>query len=193
MLSRARMFWMMLMVLAIGGSSLLAQPTTVPGRDGRGGGGARRGGPGGPSTQGAEEMPAPSVTEHELTIAGGAQPLKYKATAGFIPLKDGTNRLRARVFYIAYEQALSEPAQIAQRPITFVFNGGPGAAAIWLHLGTAGPKRVTVPLDGSIPAPPYQLQDNPYSWLDFTDLVCIDPVGTGFSRAEEGREREFYN
>jgi carboxypeptidase C (cathepsin A) len=186
--------WFMASILMIG-SAALAQPATQPSR-GNGvpaqaaiAAGARRGG----ATTQSEEIAAPVVTDHEVKIAGLAEPLHYKSTAGFIPLKDAANKLRARVFYISYEKTPLDAAQLASRPITFVFNGGPGAAAIWLHLGTAGPMRVGVPEDGSIPTPPYQLQENAYSWLDFTDLVCIDPVGTGYSRAEEGREREFYN
>jgi carboxypeptidase C (cathepsin A) len=80
-----------------------------------------------------------------------------------------------------------------QRPITFVFNGGPGAAAVWLHLGTAGPKRIVLQDDGHPLPPPYRLEDNPATWLDLTDLVFIDPIGTGFSRPAEGEKREqFY-
>jgi carboxypeptidase C (cathepsin A) len=146
---------------------------------------------GAPASQGSSaEPPPPSVTEHEMSLAG--QTLKYKATAGFIPLKDAQDKLRARVFFVSYEQTSPTVAREA-RPITFVFNGGPGAAAVWLHLGTAGPKRVGMPEDGSIPTPPYQLTDNPYTWLDFTDLVFIDPVGTGYSRAEGEHAKEFYN
>ena len=73
----------------------------------------------------------------------------------------------------------------ASRPITFVFNGGPGAASAYLHMGALGPTRVVFDDDGNLPAPPVRLADNPESWLQFTDLVCIDPIGTGFSRSSE--------
>jgi carboxypeptidase C (cathepsin A) len=132
----------------------------------------------------------PVTTEHEITIDG--KPLKYRATTGLMPLKDDAGKPRAKVFYVYYEKA-GEKEEVAARPVTFVFNGGPGSASIWLHLGTAGPKRVQISDDGTPPAPPYKLQDNPYSWLSFTDLVFIDPVGTGFSRPSDAeRAREFY-
>jgi carboxypeptidase C (cathepsin A) len=131
------------------------------------------------------------VTDHEMRL--GETTLRYKATAGFIPLKDSAGKLRARIFYVSYDKTSAEGEARPLRPITFVFNGGPGAAAVWLHLGTAGPKRVAVPQDGAIPTPPYQLEDNPFTWLDFTDLVFIDPVGTGYSRAEGNIAREFYS
>src|SRR5439155_27111427 len=85
----------------------------------------------------------PVVTEHELKL--GETTLKYKSTAGFITLKNAEDKPRAKVFFIAYERALDHESQRADRPITFVFNGGPGAASVWLHLGTAGPMRVQLP------------------------------------------------
>ena len=122
--------------------------------------------------------------------------LKYRSTAGQIPLTDDNGKIRARIFFVYYQQtgttAASEPSE-ETRPVTFVFNGGPGAASVWLHLGTAGPKKVHLPEDGSPPEPPYRLEDNPFTWLSFSDLVFIDPVGTGFSRPNEPeRAREFY-
>jgi carboxypeptidase C (cathepsin A) len=130
-----------------------------------------------------------SVTEHELKVGDGV--LKYKATAGTMPLKDEAGKLRANFFFVAYEKA--GEVDLEKRPITFVFNGGPGAAAIWLHLGTAGPKHVELTEEGYPKAPPYHLVDNPSTWLNKTDLVFIDPVGTGYSRAAEGvKGEEFY-
>jgi carboxypeptidase C (cathepsin A) len=133
----------------------------------------------------------PVVTTHELKLPDST--LRYKATAGFITLKNAEDKPRANVFFIAYERTLDDESMRADRPITFVFNGGPGAASVWLHLGTAGPMRVALPENGFPPPPPYRLDPNAYTWLDFTDLVFIDPVGTGFSRAEPGHEKEFYN
>lgn len=128
-----------------------------------------------------------STTEHELKV--GEQSLKYKATAGTMPLKDEAGKPRASFFFVAYEKRETD----AKRPITFVFNGGPGAAAIWLHLGTAGPKRIALDKEGYPGPPPYRLLDNPTTWLNTTDLVFIDPVGTGFSRPAEGAKgEEFY-
>ena len=106
----------------------------------------------------------------------------YTATAGLMPIKDAKGETEARIFYVAY--SLDEPAPGSSRPVMFSFNGGPGSASIWLHLapwGRAG--RVTVTEDPVIPLPPFRLVDNEATWLDRTDLVFIDPVGTGFSRA----------
>src|SRR5262249_51849724 len=95
----------------------------------------------------------------------------------------------AEIFFMAYTR---DPAgNPANRPLMFSFNGGPGSSSVWLHLGCVGPKRVRMRKDGQIPSPPYQLVDNPGTWLDQTDLVFIDPVGTGYSRAlkpENGRK-----
>src|SRR3954451_1479065 len=164
------------------------QPSNPPGRRPRGG---PDGAPGAPASQPADEKPV--VTDHQITLDN--QTLKYKATAGTITLKDDAGKPRAKMFFIAYEKDAPGDSPRADRPVTFVFNGGPGAAAIWLHLGTAGPKRVVVPDDGAPPSPPYKLADNPQTWLDFTDLVFIDPVGTGYSRPEGDpqRAREFYS
>ncbi|NNL98891.1 MAG: peptidase S10, partial [Acidimicrobiia bacterium] len=76
------------------------------------------------------------------------------------------------------------------RPITFVFNGGPGAASAYLHVGAIGPRRIDFPRNGTLPAPPAQLVDNAESWLAFTDLVFVDPVGTGFSRIIESQDEQ---
>src|SRR4051812_8890689 len=130
-----------------------------------------------------------SVTEHEMKV--GTETMRYKATAGTMPLKDEAGKARANFFFVAYERHTDVPVE--KRPITFVFNGGPGAAAIWLHLGTAGPQRVELTPEGYPGTPPYRLIDNPTTWLTQTDLVFIDPVGTGYSRAAEGvKGEEFY-
>jgi carboxypeptidase C (cathepsin A) len=130
-----------------------------------------------------------STTEHELKV--GNDTLKYRATAGTMPLKDEAGKTRANFFFVAYEKIADESTE--KRPITFVFNGGPGAAAIWLHLGTAGPKRVELSPEGFPGVPPFHLIDNSSTWLWQTDLVFIDPVGTGYSRAAEGvKGEEFY-
>jgi carboxypeptidase C (cathepsin A) len=142
-----------------------------------------------PATQPVEEKPV--ATEHETTIGGNR--INYIATTGQIPLKDDAGKTKARIFFVAYERKRDASDDVATRPVTFVFNGGPGAASIWLHLGTAGPKRVALPTDGTPPSPPYKLQANEHSWLDLTDLVFIDPVGTGFSRPAEGeKSREWF-
>ena len=119
----------------------------------------------------------PVVTHHEIHVGGKV--LRYTATAGLMPLVDDSGKVDAHIFYIAY--TLDNPS--ARRPLTFSFNGGPGSASVWLHIGAIGPKRVRMQPEGMMPAPPYALVDNEATWLDQTDLVFIDPVGTGYSRA----------
>jgi len=121
----------------------------------------------------------PVVTRHETRIGGKL--VKYTVTTGMMPLKSETGETEARIFFMAYTVDRTGPA--AQRPLTFSFNGGPGSSSVWLHLGAIGPKRVKMLDDGRMPAPPYELVDNDESWLDQTDLVFLDPVGTGYSRA----------
>ncbi len=132
--------------------------------------------------------PQRSVTRHSLPLPGGA--LAYEATAEFLPLRDGAKEeLAARIFTVSYIAEPKNPAD-GPRPVTFVFNGGPGAASAYMHLGAAGPKVVAFGPDGTLPPPPAALVDNPDSWLAFTDLVFVDPVGTGFSRAVKPDETE---
>ncbi|MEO1287998.1 MAG: peptidase S10 [Chloroflexota bacterium] len=119
------------------------------------------------------------MTEHQIKVGG--KTLKYQATTGMMPLKNSKGEHEANIFFVAYTQENIKDK--ALRPLTFVFNGGPGSSSVWLHLGAVGPKRVKMQDEGWLPHPPYQLEDNPHTWLDETDLVFIDPVGTGFSRA----------
>jgi len=130
----------------------------------------------------ADRLPPASITHHSITLAGVALP--YTAKAATLPLHDAHGKTVASIFYVAY---MREP-QDAKRPITFVFNGGPGAASAYLHLGGLGPKTVEVSAMGEVQGPPPRLVDNESSWLDFTDLVFVDPVGTGYSRANEGKD-----
>lgn len=134
-----------------------------------------------------------SVTEGQVTIAGNA--IQYTATAGTYPLKDEGGKTKADLFFVAYEKhpKPSNADEAAKRPITFVFNGGPGAAAVWLHLGTAGPMRVKLSDKGEALPPPYRTVENEFSWLSATDMVFIDPVGTGYSRPAPGEDgKQFY-
>lgn len=131
--------------------------------------------------------PGPVVTEHSLTLADG-RTLAYSAEAGLLTLSADERTPAGHMFYTAY-RVESE----AERPLTFVFNGGPGAASAWLHLGLMGPKRLVFGDDGAPPPPPARLTVNPESWLAFTDLVFVDPVGTGYSRAESPPEGEGEN
>jgi carboxypeptidase C (cathepsin A) len=123
----------------------------------------------------------PVVTRHELRM--GAKALKYSVTTGFMPLKAEDGKTEARIFFMAY--VAERTGGPASRPLMFSFNGGPGSSSVWLHLGALGPRRVKMLDDGGLPAPPYELVDNEQSWLEFTDLVFIDPVGTGFSRPDK--------
>jgi carboxypeptidase C (cathepsin A) len=121
---------------------------------------------------------APVQTHHQITVDGKL--LKYTATAGRLPIKRGDGRIEAEMFYVAYTL---DGQDAARRPLTFAFNGGPGSASIWLHMGALGPKRVVLQADGFMPPAPYRMEDNPYTLLDKSDLVLIDAIGTGFSRA----------
>lgn len=123
------------------------------------------------------------VTVSSGTVQYGTQKLEYTAHTGYLDLKNDTGKLIAKVFFTYYKKK-GEAA--ANRPITFTFNGGPGSSSVWLHMGGLGPKRVLLKDDGTATAPPYKYINNEYSWLDKTDLVFIDPVSTGYSRAASG-------
>jgi carboxypeptidase C (cathepsin A) len=123
---------------------------------------------------------APVVTHHQITVDGKL--LKYSATAGRLPIKRGDGKIEAEMFFVAY--TLDGP-DAAKRPVTFAFNGGPGSSTIWLHMGALGPRKVVLQPEGFMPPAPYHIEDNPYTLLDKTDLVLIDAIGTGFSRAAD--------
>ena len=129
----------------------------------------------------------PIVTKHSIQLGGKA--LSYTATTGMMPIRTADGKVDANMFYVAY--TVDQPKGATPRPLIFSFNGGPGAASVWFHMGCLGPKRVKLNDDGSLPAPPYKLVDNDSTWLDLADIVFIDPVGTGFSRAvkpEDGKK-----
>lgn len=121
----------------------------------------------------------PVETRRRVTLVG--RMLDYTVTTGMLPLRSDAGEIEANVFFMAY--TLDQPNGTGQRPLTFAFNGGPGSSSIWLHLGALGPRRVHLNPDGTMPPPPFRLVDNDDTWLTETDLVFIDPVGTGFSRA----------
>jgi carboxypeptidase C (cathepsin A) len=140
-------------------------------------------------------------TKHSVTLNG--HELKYTVTCGTIVLKEEAEKkgeqagesegekAKATIFFIAYTR--DDVTDKTKRPITFSFNGGPGSSSVWLHLGLLGPRRVVMTDIGDLPPPPYRLTDNEYSLLDLTDLVFIDPVSTGFSRAVVGEKaKEFH-
>lgn len=122
------------------------------------------------------ETPA-SITHHEIRVGGRL--LHYTSTAGRLPIKDQSGKTDALMFYVAYTL---DNAESNTRPLTFAFNGGPGSASIWLHMGALGPRKVVLQKDGFMPASPYRLEDNAETLLDKTDLVLVDAIGTGFSR-----------
>lgn len=131
-----------------------------------------------------------SVTHGKVDI--GEVSVRYKATAATIQLEKSGKRPAASIFYVAYER--EGVKNRSKRPVTFCFNGGPGSSSVWLHLGAFGPDRVKLSKDGThVPAPPYRLVSNPYSLLDVTDLVFIDPVSTGYSRAEKPEEAKSFH
>ncbi len=134
-----------------------------------------------------------SVTHHSVTING--EEIRYTATTGTLVLKEEVDKegekAKASVFFIAYTR--DDVEDMSDRPITFSFNGGPGSSSVWLHLGVLGPRCVTPDADGELPHPPYQLKNNECSILDKTDLVFIDPVSTGFSRAVPGEEAKQFH
>ena len=121
----------------------------------------------------------PVVTHHQITVDGKL--LKYTATTGRLPIKRGDGKIEAEMFYVAYTL---DGADAAKRPLTFAFNGGPGSASIWLHMGALGPRKVVLQPDGFMPPAPYRIEDNASTLLDKSDLVMIDAINTGFSRAE---------
>ncbi len=123
------------------------------------------------------------TTSHSITLEDG-EAVEYTATAGMMKIKDeDADDRHAEVFYVAYIRNTPATETKSKRPITFAFNGGPGSSSVWLHLGAFGPRKVVLDDDGFAPPPPYQLEDNIYTLLDETDLVFIDPISTGLSRA----------
>jgi carboxypeptidase C (cathepsin A) len=137
-----------------------------------------------------KEPPKPeqSVTQHSVAIGG--VPVSYTATAGTLIVRNEKDEPWASMGYVAY---VKKDGNTSRRPITFAFNGGPGSSSVWLHMGALGPRRVVTADAAPTPPPPYQVVDNAWSVLDRTDLVMIDPVGTGLSKAVgEGKDKDFW-
>ena len=141
------------------------QATSTPSASPSGSSSAAQGRPQPQATPTPEEPPV--VTHHE--IRAGGKTLRYTATVGMMPIKNRDGETEARIFFMAY--TLDDAGNRSRRPLTFSFNGGPGSASVWLHLGAIGPKRVKMNPDGTMPAPPYELVDNEYTWLDQTDFA----------------------
>lgn len=144
----------------------------------------------GPAAAQDVEVPVDTTwtSDHSATIGGESVP--YTVTAGFQPVWDGSGEALASVFYTYYER--SDVEDRSRRPLVFSFNGGPGSASVWMHIGYTGPRFLAIDDEG-FPIQPYGVVDNPHSILDVADIVYVDPVNTGFSRALEGVDpRQFF-
>jgi carboxypeptidase C (cathepsin A) len=138
----------------------------------------------------APALPPSQTTDHSIDLHG--RKLLYQARAGVLSLPDGDGAVAAEVFYVAYSVRSEPPSGESHRPITFVFNGGPGAASAFLHLGALGPRIVETSANGLLHPASHGLVDNPDTWLDLTDLVFVDPVGTGYSREAAGHQTQSF-
>jgi carboxypeptidase C (cathepsin A) len=132
-----------------------------------------------PKAEAGEALPADAVTHHRITFDG--HDLRYTATAGTLPLRNDKGEDQAQIFYLSF--MLDGVADATQRPVTYAFNGGPGASSAYLDIGAVGPRVLDFGPDGALPPAVAHVVDNPDTWLPFTDLVFIDPVGTGYSHA----------
>jgi len=166
--------------------------------------------------KGEYQPPPPVVTEHTITLPGG-KILNYKAITGYLLIRDikpetqsgrdsgkesakesvqdqldpSKGKPMAQIFFVAY--IVDGVDDAGTRPVTFAFNGGPGSASVWLHMGGIGPRRVVLSDRGEALPPPAKITDNESTWLERTDLVFIDPVSTGFSRPVRGEDpKQFY-
>src|SRR3954468_4507110 len=122
-----------------------------------------------------------SQTPHTMRLDG--RDIKYTATAGTLPIRGDDGKVQARMFFVAYTK---DGEDTRTRPVSFLYNGGPGSATIWLHMGAFAPRRVPMADEGFQPAPPYRLVDNDNSLIDVSDLVFVDAISTGYSRTVEG-------
>ncbi len=130
-----------------------------------------------------------SITDHTIRIGG--QTIPYKATAATILLKNDKGEPTASIFFVSFIR--SDVKDVSRRPIAFAYNGGPGSSSMWLNMGAFGPRRVVTPNAESAPPPPYKIEDNANCLLDKTDLVFIDPVGTGYSHAVgKSQDKDFW-
>lgn len=137
------------------------------------------------------EFPARVATRHTIALDKGK--IDYEAIAETLPVTDAKGAATASIFTVSY---IADAENGGSRPVSFVFNGGPGAASVFLHLGALGPQMLEVPQNGAVPSPPLHIVDNQATWLGFTDLVFVDPVGTGFSRGkgkEDNPDKPFWD
>jgi carboxypeptidase C (cathepsin A) len=139
----------------------------------------------------APEPPKPEQSATQHSVAIGGKTIDYTATAGTLIVRNEKDEPAAAIGYVAY--TLRPGGDPARRPITFAYNGGPGSSAVWLHIGALGPRRIVTTDAGPTPPAPYRVVDNAYSILDKSDLVMIDPVGTGVSRAVgKAKDKDFW-
>ena len=133
-----------------------------------------------PETDGLPEPAEPQSSLHAVETPDGR--IDYTATFGFLPIRNTKGKIDANLSFTSYTAVPAEE-NLPPRPLTFMFNGGPGSASVWLHMGGLGPRRIRMEDDGGMPVPPFDVIENPETWLAFTDLVFIDPVDTGYSKA----------
>ena len=132
----------------------------------------------------ADLLPAEPVVAQKTGTFNG-QTVSYTVEAGWIPIRD-EGKVVAKMFYVGYTK--NGVTDLSKRPLIISFNGGPGTASVWMHMGFTGPRRVTYDDDGFQQKPPAGIEDNPQSILDVADIVYLDPIGTGFSRMMEGED-----
>ncbi len=162
-------------VCLLGLVAVPARPQDVPAKDGP------------PKADRKAPEPKETIVETRHTVTLNGQPLSYVAAAGNLLLREEDGKPTASVYFYAYSRTASpDAAPDPSRPIMFCFNGGPGSSSVWLHLGAFGPRRVLMHESGAPLPPPYRLVENDDTLLDLTDLVFIDPVSTGYSRAAPG-------
>ncbi len=182
LMSRPRLALLLLFAIAATTPFTLAQPDKDKS--------AEKAAPAAAASDKNAQPPLPPDAHGTQTIQFAGKPLKYTVTVGTLPVRDKDGKTSGEVVFTSF--TVDEP----NRPVTFAMNGGPGAASVYLNFGAIGPKVLKVGNDGDSPSDPATLQDNPGTWLDFTDLVFIDPIGTGFSRSlvtpEESR-KQFYS
>ena len=134
---------------------------------------------------GADIDETPSVTHHSVQVNG--KTLKYTATAAQMPIKNASGETEAHIFYVAY--TLDDATDAGKRPLAFCFNGGPGAASLWVHMGAMGPRSPKLLPNGSMPPPPYEMKDNPNTWLDQATWSSSTPWGRATAALRLSRSR----
>lgn len=168
------------LVLALAGVLTAAVPSALAQQPGGRPAGAPTAAPSAREVAGPNEEKV-SVTNHSVAIDG--RDIKYTATTGTIPIRLDDGKIVARMFFVAYTK---DGEDVGTRPVSFLYNGGPGSATVWLHMGSFAPRHVQMADEGFQPAPPYKLVPNPHSLIDVTDMVFVDAIDTGFSRGVEG-------